>query len=135
MTSELLNDYEEGTWTGTLKGSVSDPTTPVTTTGRYTKIGREVKVSIFFVNVNTTGASGIFRIIGLPFVSANDGIGSWGAFNTYLGTTFTGYSISEVGPNTTQMEFPWSQSAGLGGYSTHNAGTGRYFAVTLMYNV
>jgi hypothetical protein len=135
MTSELFNDYEEGTFTATLKGSISDPTTPVTATAKYTKIGREVKVMIFFANVNTTGASGSVRITGLPFVSANDGIGSWGAFTTHLGSTFTGYAVSELGPNTVQLEFPWYQSAGVSGYSTHNAGTGRYFGVTLMYNV
>jgi hypothetical protein len=66
-TSELLADYEEGTFTATLKGSVSDPTTPVTTTGRYTKIGNIVSFTIAFEDVNTSGASGAASIAGLPF--------------------------------------------------------------------
>lgn len=66
-TSELLADYEEGTFTATLKGSVSDPTTPVTTTGRYTKIGNIVSFTIVFENVDTSGASGAASIAGLPF--------------------------------------------------------------------
>ena len=69
MTSELLNDYEEGTWTGTITGSVSNPTTPATATGRYTKIGRTVQFQINFGNVNTTGASGHVKVTGLPFTS------------------------------------------------------------------
>jgi len=63
----LLNWYEEGTWTATLKGSVSDPTTPVTATGRYTRVGRLVTVTASFDNVNTTGASGDVTVSGLPF--------------------------------------------------------------------
>jgi hypothetical protein len=66
-TSELFADYEEGTFTATLKGSVSDPTTPVTTTGRYTKIGNIVSFTIAFENVNTSGASGAASIAGLPY--------------------------------------------------------------------
>ena len=67
MTSQLLNWYEEGTWTGTLGGQTTDPTTPVTATGLYTRIGRQVTVQIYFVNVNTTGGSGNMEIRGLPF--------------------------------------------------------------------
>ena len=135
MTSELLNDYEEGTFTATLTGLTTGPTIPVTATGRYTKIGREVKVSFFFSNVSTVGASGSIRVTGLPFTSANDGVGAWGPFSTHQAATFTGYAIAELGPNTTIIEFPWYQSAGVSGYSTHNAGTGRYIGATLMYNV
>lgn len=44
MTSELLNDYEEGTWTATLTAGTTAPTTPITVTSKYTKIGRQVTV-------------------------------------------------------------------------------------------
>ena len=135
MTSELLNDYEEGTFTATLTGLTTGPTVPVTATGRYTKIGREVKVSFFFNNVSTVGASGNMRVTGLPFTSANDGVGAWGVFTTHQAATFTGYAAAELGPNTTIMEFPWYQSANVSGYSTHNAGLNRYVGATLMYNV
>ena len=92
-------------------------------------------MSFFFINVNTTGASGLVNVIGLPFVSANDGVGSWGVFSTHQAAVFTGYAVSEVGPNTVQMQFPWYQSAGVSGYCTHSAGAGRYIGATLMYNV
>jgi hypothetical protein len=134
-TSELLNDYEEGTWTGTLAGLTTSPTVPVTTTGRYTKIGREVKVSIYFQGVSTVGASGVMRITGLPFTSANDGVGSIGAFSSDLAATFTGYVVASLGGNSTIIEFASTQSNGAGGFATHNAGLNRYVAATLMYNV
>jgi len=65
--ANTLDDYEEGTWTATLTGSTAAPTTPITTTAIYTKIGRLVTISFVFNNVNTTGATGNIRITGLPF--------------------------------------------------------------------
>jgi hypothetical protein len=61
-TSELLNDYEEGTWTGTVTGG----TFTNLTTGRYTKIGRQVFASI---TPNTTAITGDLVISGLPFTA------------------------------------------------------------------
>ena len=61
MTSELLNDYEEGTFTPTVNvGTFS------AASGRYTKIGN--MVTIFFdVTVGTAGGS---QITNLPFTAA-----------------------------------------------------------------
>jgi len=63
-TSELLNDYEEGTWTGTITGG----TFTNLTTGRYTKIGRQVFASI---TPNTTNITGNLVISGLPFTAGS----------------------------------------------------------------
>ena len=133
--ANTLDDYEEGTWTGTLKGSVSDPTVPVTTTGRYTKIGRLVHVSFNFANVSTVGASGNISITGLPFVSANDGVGAIGSVGFYLAGTFTGFSAANILPNSSVIDFFWSQSNGVNGNVTHNAGVGRYINATIVYYV
>jgi hypothetical protein len=74
MTSELLNWYEEGTWTGTLTAA-TPPTVPVTATGRYTRIGNQITVAIEFDNVDTTGASGAMEVTGLPFAAVSAGYG------------------------------------------------------------
>ena len=72
-TDNLLDDYEEGTWSGSLIANSVPNTLYGTTTGHYTKIGREVKVSIKFDGVDVSGiASGnIIQIAGLPFTSIN----------------------------------------------------------------
>jgi hypothetical protein len=74
MTSELLDDYETGTWTPTLTASGGAPTgiSYTTQTGSYTKIGNMVYVSfrMTFAFTNGTG-SGSVQISGLPFTSAN----------------------------------------------------------------
>lgn len=67
MTSELLNDYEEGTWTPVVTALSGTITTLGTVTGRYTKIGRVVNLFWQFgITNNGTGASAIV-ISGLPF--------------------------------------------------------------------
>ena len=68
MTSELLNDYEEGTFTATLT-SATPPSTPITATAYYTKVGDTVTVYCSFRDVNNTGAAGAISVTGLPFTS------------------------------------------------------------------
>ena len=66
-TSELLDHYEEGTWTPIPK--ISHVTTGITAavSGAYTKIGRLVHIS-FKVNFSDKGSNGgQFTVHGLPF--------------------------------------------------------------------
>jgi hypothetical protein len=71
MTSELLNDYEVGTWTPTVEGSTSAGTgTYAGQLGRYTKIGNIVHFSAW-INVSGHTGTGDMRITGLPFAAAN----------------------------------------------------------------
>jgi hypothetical protein len=68
-TSELLADYEEGTWTPTIS-SASGVCTFVSGSGSYTKIGRMVyvNVSVTFSTDASVGTSDL-TIGGLPFAS------------------------------------------------------------------
>ena len=71
MTSEVLDDYEEGTWTPVLEGAVTagDYTYDTTrTSGRYTKVGNLVTVNgAIRVSTVTTAGAGAAYIVGLPF--------------------------------------------------------------------
>jgi hypothetical protein len=72
MTSELLDDYEEGTWTPQYQTATPMATaTMEVLSATYTKVGRLVTVSGFIQtdNVDTTGGSGQLQIQGLPFTS------------------------------------------------------------------
>ena len=70
MTSELLNDYEEGTWTASVRGLGTAGTYEIATNDcRYTKIGRIVNVSariVMAAAVTGGGTSGV-QVVGLPF--------------------------------------------------------------------
>jgi hypothetical protein len=76
-TSELLNDYEEGTWTPVLRGSGTAGTYETSTNvGRYTKVGRQVTIDclMIFAGSITGGGTGYAQITGLPFAMlANSG--------------------------------------------------------------
>ena len=64
-----LDDYEEGTWTPTLYTSGGGESISITSpTGRYTKVGNKVTVTIYTASLSITSAgSGSARIGGLPF--------------------------------------------------------------------
>ena len=90
-TSELLADYEEGTWTP-VDGSGAGLTYS-SATGYYTKIGRVVTVVFNVVYPSTVDASAA-RIGGLPFTAANTANGlSSGCFNINTSTQVSQPSI------------------------------------------
>jgi hypothetical protein len=80
MTSELLNDYEEGTFTPilTFNGS-SVSMTYSQQYGTYTKIGRHVTISLRIILTNKGSSTGTARIESLPFTIANIN-GNFGGF-------------------------------------------------------
>jgi hypothetical protein len=69
-TSELLADYEEGSWTPVVTADAGSITT-YSASGSYTKVGNIVTLR-FAVNVSNVGtAFGAMRIAGLPFTSVS----------------------------------------------------------------
>lgn len=72
-TSELLDDYEEGTWSPTFAATGTGFTalTMEVLSATYTKVGRQVTVRGFIRtdNVDITGATGDLILSGLPFAS------------------------------------------------------------------
>ena len=69
MTSELLDDYEEGSWTPDIKGRTGG--TFSIRVGQYTKVGRMVSLTCH-VNISSlTSSNGAFVVNGLPFTSAS----------------------------------------------------------------
>jgi hypothetical protein len=78
-TSELFNDYEEGTWTPVLSRATGGPITATTSdvTAKYTKVGNLVTVSLFLIIVGVTSqGSGENEIRGLPFAPADNSVGA-----------------------------------------------------------
>ena len=81
-SSELLNDYEEGTWTPAFKAGNNSNSSPTTVSeAKYTRIGRMVHAVAYFTMSSyasgTTG--GDTRIVGLPYIN----IGDHGAANVH----------------------------------------------------
>ena len=128
--ANCLDDYEEGVWSGTLKGSTTDPTA-VTATGRYTKIGRNVYVEIAFNGFSNVGAVGSISITGLPFAAAAQNIGS---LMMSLAGTFTNGSLSSfISASASTIETYVSTSNAAVAGVQHNAGTGRSLWACINY--
>ena len=93
MTSELLDDYEEGTFSPTIDSGVSSVTYTYQV-GRYTKVGRQVSF-MFHIDVNTASAStGQIQFGGLPFTSLNTAHVWGGAFTVYTGGAFQKQNVT-----------------------------------------
>jgi hypothetical protein len=126
-TSELLADYEEGTFTANLTALTTGPTTPVSVTARYTKVGRVVTVQFNFSNVNTTGASGQLTVTNLPYVS---GVASFGS--CFMIGNGSAVATLYIQPSSSQIFF---LDAVTGAYISISAGAGKYYGGTITYTV
>ena len=116
MTSELLNDYEEGTWTPTVIGSTSAGTATYSLrNGRYTKVGRQVFVECAVSWSAGTGTGNLY-ISGLPFTSSNSSTSpaiTMGLVD-FLALTANNTVTAVVGNNSTRIEM-WQTPVGGGG--------------------
>lgn len=101
-TSELLNDYEEGTFTPTVTAS-SGTFTTVSATGAYTKIGRVVNFSIE-ITITTVGTASGAVIATLPFTPAVANCASMGRERNVTGYSLQG-TISSGSANMTIQKY------------------------------
>lgn len=99
-TSELFDDYEEGTWTPEYLGSTGSPTvTYDVQSGKYTKIGNLVIARFELGTDLVSGGSGDLRIGGLPYLCSGENSGQLGLaynFNTSLGGAIYYISSSQT---------------------------------------
>lgn len=114
-TSELFDDYEEGTWTPVISDASSGGNLGSASASNltYTKIGRMVIVNAILTNIVTTGmtAGNPLWIQGLPFTSSasNVGIGSVTADTVGLNTRT--FMNALVGVNVSAFSFVASGTA------------------------
>ena len=125
MTSQLLDDYEEGTWTPTLEfGNSSTGITYTTQAGFYTKIGRLVTFS-FRIDLSSKGsATGNAAIDGLPFTALSTAASNTGAYPTFItagaSNVWQNQQTMTIDNNTTLVRFRYVSGTN---YADHNEGT------------
>ena len=136
MTSELLADYEEGTWTPTITRSTTDPTvTYGYQNGSYVKVGKLVYVTCGVSWATNTGGSGSFQISGLPYTNIN----SSPNYSQTLSIDFSGITFAVgatqlggyVNINTTNVIL-WSGGSAISSGDVTLAGSG-YVYMTACY--
>jgi len=108
MSSELLDDYEEGTWTPTLltgSGTFSGAT--------YTKVGRMVTCNFILGSITNRTSSAAFIIESLPFAAySGDRCATLGAIARNIGSGFASFDGAYF-DTTTRLSF---YSTSTGGY-------------------
>ncbi len=130
VAADLPIAYVEGTWTATLRGSVADPTTPVTATGTYTKIGRLVFARVAFTNKDTTGGSGNMSVSGLPFTPTSHAEGSVGSYNLAVPGL---YNTPSVENGSTVISFYSHKNNDNWAIVTLTAGASKYLNISIVY--
>ena len=137
--SNLLDDYEEGTFTATMTGSTSNPNSTIQdTSAYYTKIGRQVWIVVNFINVDTTGASGSVIITGLPFASlASSGdayvSGNVAWYKRMALNSNVDQVAVEIGQGASQFSFICSSSGNAWTDAVHSAGNNFYLRASATY--
>jgi hypothetical protein len=134
-TSELFDDYEEGSFTPVLSDASGNNATAGFSDGVYTKIGRTVVAEFYLLNINTSGlTSGDNIRISLPFthISAQRGTAS-----VYFSkATFSTLPVGVVNPSKNYLELFEASSGADGSYfpvSALASGTADIFA-TVTFN-
>ena len=137
-TSELLADYEEGTWSPTAVFSTSNGDLSYdSSVGFYTKIGRLVHVQ-GFLSFSETTASGNLSIGGLPF-AANTTTGNYASASFYINnlTGISGTVTALIGADVTanQMAMFYTGTGTSARITNTNTGSTAAFAFSVCYQV
>jgi len=109
MTSELLDDYEEGTWTPNVQSGGWSGISGLNSS-RYVKIGAQVFVQCFFNGFTGSGNATLMVLNGLPFSAISNGY-SAGSVDVGKGSKKGMYIRTESGSNRIGFYFPSESSA------------------------
>jgi hypothetical protein len=126
-TSELLSDYEEGTWTPVATFDSGTITTVSYSSALYTKIGREVTVVVYVTMTDSGTGTGALNISGLPFASSSAPASIFGQEQANNGKGLAGY----VNPTDTQLK----RIRYADGLTVAAALSARDFSITAVYFV
>ena len=115
-TSELLDDYEEGTFTGTWTGYTTAATTTATSTNRYTKIGQQVTCYINLANATIAGGGGGIKMEGLPYATSSNADAGQNA------STIQTYKV-DFDTDRNQTFYTWQSVSFIIGYQSRSGNT------------
>ena len=109
-TSELLSDYEEGTWTPNVT-SQGGSLTEYTATGLYTKVGRTVTLTAK-ITITTSGtATGQLQFTGLPFACNATSFPTGNATETAVVGGYFGCYLNAGGGSGAISSVTWTNGA------------------------
>jgi hypothetical protein len=131
-TSELFDDYEEGTWTPAFDTSNGDLTSGYATqSGSYTKIGNVVNCHGALILSSVSGGTGTLVITGLPYSASVLRAGSTGFVFNFATNYPKGYLLQTATSMGLYYEFSATTYAQMGPANL-NTDTQLYFFVSYL---
>ena len=133
--ANLLDDYEEGTWTPTVTGSTTAGSySNVAHSANYTKVGNLVSVNMYFYGASGTGA-GDLLIGGLPFSldSTSNAVGVIQANSGLVYPTGTNEAVFQLVANATYGEVRCNKTDGSAFSKMQYPTTAGYIRISLTY--
>ena len=135
-TSELFDDYEEGTWTPSYVGAGGNPTVVYSNqNASYVKIGRMVYFQAYIVVSTTSGGSGNLSISGLPYSSDAVGVGLGGAIATWKLAVWTSQApeFGHIGAGSSSILLAYASATGNSILQTGSLANGCELAIQGFY--
>ena len=136
-TSELLDDYEEGSWTPDFQNRTS--AAPNVQEGRYRKIGNQVFAYLHLnFNVTLTSSDTNLTLIGLPFTSSS-GHSVYGATTSIHMNNSFNLSLDEaflngvVPPNLNKVNIYFNSAASTLQVAVNRFGTGNFLTCVVYF--
>ena len=115
-SSELLDDYEEGSFTSTWTGYTTAATTTATSTSYYTKVGNQVTCYINLANATIAGGGGPIKMEGLPYATSSNSDGGQTC------STLLTYKV-DFDTDRNQTFYTWQSVSFIIGYQSRSGNT------------
>jgi hypothetical protein len=137
MTSQLLNWYEEGTWTPVLTPSTSGSITLTSPTNsmRYTRVGRLVTLTGLIDVASVSSPVGDLRLTGIPFNIGGSGAGSVSVYGLGTTSTATAYQVLVDSGSATTVFIRGYDAGSQVATVANNVQGGSGFYLTIQYTV
>ena len=129
MTSQLLNWYEEGTFTPSITSGATG-VSYTTQSGHYTRLGNMVFFRLNLVMSAATANGSAFKVGGLPFTCGQSGGGSFAYDNgAWTGSATTNMPMVFVGAGGTEVTFFQGSGAQVVGTDLVSIGSDNFYIV------
>jgi hypothetical protein len=137
MTSQLLNWYEEGTWTPVFTPSTSGSITLTSPTNsmRYTRVGRLVTLTGLIDVASVSSPVGDLRLTGIPFNVGGSGAGSVSVYGLGTTSTATAYQVLVDSGSATTVFIRGYDAGNQVATVANNVQGGSGFYLTIQYTV
>ena len=135
--ANTLDDYEEGTWTPTLKfGGATTGITYTFQNGLYTKVGNLVFIRVTIVLTSKGSATGVAQITGLPFTTIST-VGGAGFNVNYFGTSasINGQVFTQSEASTTTIDTRQKTATSISDLTNSNFANDTNFQFSGCYQV